>query len=396
MPSDPAAAGPGRRARARLAFEPLRARWRGWRNRLLASPRFQRWAARFPLTRPVARRHTRTLFDLCAGFVYAQVLMVCIRLELFERLAHGPRSAAALARDLALGEVAAQRLLEAAAALDLVERTGKGDYALGRAGAAVLGNPAIAAMSEHHHLLYRDLADPLALLRGTAGPTELAHFWGYAGSDAPATLEDDRVASYSDLMAASQAFVADQVLDAYRFDRHAHLLDVGGGDASFAIALARRVPSLRITVLDLPGVAARARDRVEARELGARVCTAGADFLRQPLPGGFDVATLVRVVHDLDDGDALTLLERARGALAPGGRLVVAEPMAGTPGAEPAGAAYFGFYLLAMGSGRARRPSELAELLRRAGFVDPRLRPTALPLLTRVMVASVEEPRANA
>ena len=42
---------------------------------LLASPRFRRWAAAFPLTRPIARRRARELFDLCAGFVYSQVLL---------------------------------------------------------------------------------------------------------------------------------------------------------------------------------------------------------------------------------------------------------------------------------------------------------------------------------
>ena len=38
------------------------------RDRLLANPAFHRWAASFPLTRPVARRQTQLLFDLCAGF----------------------------------------------------------------------------------------------------------------------------------------------------------------------------------------------------------------------------------------------------------------------------------------------------------------------------------------
>jgi demethylspheroidene O-methyltransferase len=61
-------------------------RLRSLRNRLLASPGFQRWAAAFPLTRPVARRHTRELFDLVAGFVYSQVLAACVALDLFEDL----------------------------------------------------------------------------------------------------------------------------------------------------------------------------------------------------------------------------------------------------------------------------------------------------------------------
>ena len=74
------------------------------RDRLLASPRFQRWAIGFPLTRWIARRRARALFDLCAGFVYSQVLLACVELRLFEHLAEGPQSLAALASSWALPE----------------------------------------------------------------------------------------------------------------------------------------------------------------------------------------------------------------------------------------------------------------------------------------------------
>jgi hypothetical protein len=42
----------------------LRDRLRGWRDRLLLDPRFHRWATAFPLTRPIARRESRALFDI--------------------------------------------------------------------------------------------------------------------------------------------------------------------------------------------------------------------------------------------------------------------------------------------------------------------------------------------
>jgi demethylspheroidene O-methyltransferase len=61
--------------------------------------------------------------------------------------------------------------------------------------------------------------------------------------------------------------------------------------------------------------------------------------------------------------------------------------MAETPGAEPIGDAYFGFYLLAMGRGRARTPKRLADLLVEAGFDTPRLIPTRIPLQTSLMIA---------
>jgi len=39
-------------------------RWYALRDRLLADPTFQRRATAFPLTRPIARRRARALFDL--------------------------------------------------------------------------------------------------------------------------------------------------------------------------------------------------------------------------------------------------------------------------------------------------------------------------------------------
>jgi demethylspheroidene O-methyltransferase len=62
--------------------------------------------------------------------------------------------------------------------------------------------------------------------------------------------------------------------------------------------------------------------------------------------------------------------------------------MSDTPGARPIGEAYFGFYLLAMGSGRPRTPAELTQMLRDAGFARASLVSTRRPLLTRLIVAS--------
>ncbi len=142
--------------------------WSAWRDRLLASARFQRLAVAFPPTRPIARRRARALFDVVAGFVYAQVLFACVRLHLFDILASGPQTVPVLAARLALPEDGAQRLLEAAASLRLARRRRDGRFGLGDLGAAMLGNPGIAAMVEHHAMLYADLADPVALLRGEA------------------------------------------------------------------------------------------------------------------------------------------------------------------------------------------------------------------------------------
>ncbi len=373
---------------ARLPRTPgWRERVRQARDRLLADPRFQRWAAGFPPTRAIARRRARALFDLCAGFVYSQVLLACVELALFERLEAGPLRVEELARLSNLGVEPMTRLLEAASALRLLERRGEDRYGLGALGAALLGNPAVAAMIEHHRLLYADLAEPVDLLRGTRGETALGRYWPYARASAPASLTAAEVEGYSTLMATSQALVAQDILEAYPVDRHRRLLDVGGGEGAFLVAAARRAPSLELALFDLPSVAQRAGEHLREHGLGARAQVHGGDFRRDDLPGGADLLSLVRVVHDHDDGTVRALLERARRALVPGGTLLIAEPMAGTHGAMPVGAAYFGFYLLAMGSGRSRTPEQLSLLLRSTGFEAVEERATRRPLLCRVLVA---------
>jgi demethylspheroidene O-methyltransferase len=151
------------------------------------------------------------------------------------------------------------------------------------------------------------------------------------------------------------------------------------------MAAAALAPALGLMLLDLPAVVERADARLAAAGLAGRARTFGADFLAGPLPSGADVITLVRVLHDHADDRALALLRAAHAALPPRGVLLLAEPMAGTAGALPAGDAYFGFYLLAMGSGRPRTPDENARLLRAAGFTRIRLLATRTPLLVRVI-----------
>ncbi len=358
-----------------------------WADRVVASPRFRAWAARFPLTRPIARRRTRALFDLAAGFVYSQVLLACVQVDLFRLLADGPLTEEALARRLTLPPERAARLLRAAISLRLAGRRRDGRIGLGPLGAAMVDNDAVAAMIAHHPMLYADLADPEALLRGEHPGTQLGHFWAYASAPSPGTLDAKRIGPYSALMAASQPLVAAEVLGAYRIDRHRCLLDIGGGEGAFLQAAAARAPRLRLMLFDLPAVADRARRRFAEAGIADRATVVGGDFFRDPPPEGADVVSLVRVIHDHEDAQALAILRAARRALPEDGTLLLAEPMAETRGAEPVGAAYFAFYLLAMGNGRARSPRELAGLLHAAGFAPPRLLPTATPLLTRLMMA---------
>ena len=358
------------------------------RDKLLLNPKFQHWAAAFPLTRPITRSRVRHLFDICAGFVYSQVLQTCVSLDLFNLVKDQPQTAAELAPRLELSEDQTLRLLKAAVALDLMERRSGERFGLGQAGAALLGNPGISAMVRHHAMLYRDLADPVDMLRRDGGGGELQAYWAYARSDSPDTTDSEDIAAYTELMASSQLFIADLVLDAYDVSAHRTHTDMGGGAGIFAMSAARRAPDLSVTVFDLPAVVEEAGQRIEAAGLSDRVSTCGGSFFDgAPLPDQPDLISLVRILHDHDDTPAQEILKKAADSLASGGTLLIAEPLAQTPGAEPAGDAYFGFYLLAMGSGRPRTAQELTAMISTAGLTNPKTISTHTPLLATVLTA---------
>lgn len=324
---------------------------------------------------------------MAGGFIHSQVLLSCVRLELFERLRNGPLSVDAIAASASVGADSLEPLLRAAAALRLLERRPDGRYGLGVLGASMVDNPALESLIDHHEYLYRDLADPVGLFTGASHASHMQALWPYATAAEPGTVSGDGVERYTALMASSQAMVADQVLGAVDLKGQRRLMDLGGGSGAFAKAVHARWPSLEITIVDLPIVAKLADVAVAEAGIGDAVRVVGADATRDRLPDGFDVVSLIRILHDHDDDVVRKFLEAAHRALRPDGVLLIGEPLADAPGAGRLIDAYFNVYLHAMGSGRPRRYSELQAFLREAGFRAIRRRGTRVPLISGVITA---------
>ena len=364
-------------------------RWVARRNAVFADPRFQYWAAKLPLIRWIARSRAGNAFDLVAGFSYSQILRACVESGLFDVLGEGPVSAAVVADRLDLSHDAALCLLRAARGLKLSEEPEPDHWMLGEQGAVLAADKGAQAMIRHHALLYRDLADPMELLRkDRKEPTQLSRYWSYAGALHGAAERGRETEEYSQLMAASQHFVADQVLASFRFPKGAKLLDVGGGHGAFLRRMGAHFPSLELGLFDLPEVVTSAREDLTSEFGNSRIAFHPGNFFEDPIPQGYDFASLVRILHDHDDEPASVLLRNIRESLSPGGQLIIAEPMARIPGAEGMGEAFFGMYLWAMGSGRARSPREIQDMLRQAGFSRTRSIATPQPVNASIIIAS--------
>jgi demethylspheroidene O-methyltransferase len=355
----------------------------------MTAPGLYRKSIANPLTRWFTRRRTKQIFDLMSGFVHSQVLLSCVKLNIFSIVRQAPATLEELSARCQVPAPVLQRLVLSAISLRLLEHRSQERIGLGALGAPLAAHEGIRAMVEHNNLLYQDMAEPLSFLRD-AWRGGMAGYWPYAHSDSPAqdsVAKLDQVGRYSALMAASQNFVIEEILGAYSFQKHSCMMDVGCGMGRFVAAVAQRETQLTFKLFDLPAVLALTQKNHATLGLESRMSYHPGSFFHDALPQGADLVTLVRVAHDHPDGAVLGIMKRIYQALPTGGTLLLAEPMAQEPGDKPLGDAYFHLYLLAMGAGRYRTPSELIAMLQASGFEQVELTPNAMPIHTRLLVA---------
>lgn len=357
---------------------------------MVGSTRFRRWVQSIPGLRLIARRRAASLFRLMTGFVDSQVLLACIELNLLERVADQALNQRQLAAHLGLSADRLSVLLEAATELDLLEHFSNDRYGLGATGASLLSEPGLLALARHHRALYRDLENPVALLRGDSRSSSLGQFWPYAQSDSKDTIETAEVRDYTAVMGESQRMVSEQIIASGALNGHSDLLDVGGGNGNFVAVVAKHYPEITLGVFDLPAVKPLARSNLDDLGLSHKVKIHQGDFHRNELPAGQKLVTLVRILHDHDDESAQKLLQSVRHCLEPGGTVLVAEPLKAERSGNSTSSVYFGFYLMAMGSGRPRTYAEIETMLLKAGFRQVKRQFTPLPLICSVITASVQ------
>jgi SAM-dependent methyltransferase len=139
-----------------------------------------------------------------------------------------------------------------------------------------------------------------------------------------------------------------------------HVVDLGAGTGSLTDRIARVVPDARFTLIDIdPAMLARAeerlagvRDRVTVRE------QAFAD----PIPACDAVVAGLSLHHVHDPAAKGTLFARVREALAPGGRLVIADVMIAEDGPFAASARRaWAAHLVAAGDTEAEAHARFAD-----------------------------------
>jgi 2,7-dihydroxy-5-methyl-1-naphthoate 7-O-methyltransferase len=141
------------------------------------------------------------------------------------------------------------------------------------------------------------------------------------------------------------------------------VVDLGGGDGALLQAVLEANPHLRGSLLELPEVAAVARQRFAGGEVARRVSIIDGDVFKTHV-APHDVCLLSWVLHDWPDAEARLILAAGAAALGPGGRLVVIE----RPRVESLEVLEADLRMLVFFGGRERSEQEWRELFVDAGL----------------------------
>ena len=105
------------------------------------------------------------------------------------------------------------------------------------------------------------------------------------------------------------------------------MLDLGGGAASYSIALCTANPRLQATVIDAREPLEIAQPLVEEHNLQDRITLEVGDFHPVPLRTDSDVVLISGVVLIKSEDDCRRMFRRAYNALVPGGLIIVQDFM---------------------------------------------------------------------
>jgi len=320
------------------------------------------------------------MFSLITARWVSHLIYVAAKLELADRLKHGPRTVKELATATEVQAPALYRVLRALASVGVFAET-KGKRFKLTLLAATLQKAAPNSMHAAA-LLFEDKFSEVAwaqLIHGVqTGENPFLKAHGVPVFEYLEKHPED-LKIFGETMTNVSSTENPAIAAACNLPGIRTLVDVGGGNGSLLATILKANRKLKGVLFDLPSVIARAKqDRhVTAKGITARCTLESGDFF-EAVPKGGDAYMMKRTLHDWDDERCAKILANCRAAMNGKGRALVVDSVI-LPGNGPDRRKLIDMQMLIMG-GRERTKREFATVFKKAGLKLTRVVPTKCPL----------------
>lgn len=184
---------------------------------------------------------------------------------------------------------------------------------------------------------------------------------------------------FFEAMAKYSAIINNAILETYDFSSFSKLIDVGGGLGSLLASILKVNPQITGILLELPPVIERAKkeNHFHTKELAGRYEMVDGDFL-ESVPSGGDVYILKQILHNLNDDNAIKLLQNCYRAMPTNGKLLVIEPVIFSSN-EPSFSKLLDLQIMVTQGTQVYTVNNFQNLLTKAGFQITNIIPTQSP-----------------
>ena len=322
------------------------------------------------------------LARLAGGHVEARIVQAAVELGIFDALANDALEAETVAKSLDLEPRAAELILNALTALELLHKranrfslTDVASRYLKRGASEYLGGMIRFEASLWH--CWERLPDAIRSGRPVR----------------PADMYQENPAETETFIGAMDSLVkargdTEVVAKAFDWNDATELLDVGSGPATYPIALCKRFPALRATIFDLTGTLQFTQRYVREAGMEDRIQLIPGDYRKDAIPGRYDIVFLSNIIHGEGEYENESLVGKLAAILKPGGRLVIKDHILDESRAYPAAGAIFSLLmLLTTAGGRCYSFGEIRRWMERASLRHAQQTALPPPLTSSFVIA---------
>lgn len=322
------------------------------------------------------KRQFEKFYLIMGGHIYFQTLSAAVEFDLFGILSkHKRLTRSEIARILDIDEKPARILLLGCTSLGLLRKSGA-TYSNSRLAERLLVRDApaniISVIRWQNHINYRPMQRFFEAIKSNTN-LGLDEFEGkedtlYGRLTHDPTLE--RI--FQDAMQSISVQANKMLAKFVDFSDTRHLVDVGGGNGSNIITLARAHSHLKATVFDSASVCEIARDNIRSAGLANRLDAVAGDCFTNDFPVGADCFLFSHFFTIWSKQQNLTLLQKCYQSLPSGGKVIVFNMMQNDDETGPLSAALGSpyFLTLATGKGMLYTWSDYVSWMKEAGFTN--------------------------
>ena len=323
-------------------------------------------------------RSPADLLKTSGSYWAACTLHAGVELDLFSVIGDGGLTCEQVAEGIGAAHRATSLLLNALAAMSLLEKRGE-IYRNTPAAKNFLTKDSpqyIGHIIRFHHYLVESWSKLDEAVK-TGRPVRQKDFY-----------EDDvkREAYLMGMFNAAMA-LAPKVADELDLAGRKRLLDLGGGPGTYAIHFCKRYPGLKATVCDLVTTRPFAEKTIARFGLSSRIDFSELDYLTQEVEGVYDAAWLSFILHAECPEDCRMIVKKAVKALQPGGLIAIHEFVLDNTLDGPVRPALFSLnMLLGTAGGQSYSEEQITTMLAENGVGEIRRLPFKGPADSSIVV----------